>query len=444
MKLNYLKKPLLKRLKIAQAMWKSLKEFCARTYVHAYWYLVEKNRPKAETVMWIIIHFIMTIAAIYIVMFAWSRFTDNPTITTLDSQHYSIFNLDFPAVGICANNKISRTSSEMYADILLTKALPTNYRSKDKLVNYIRYMGRLYDSEIEGIDQFAKFQEILDMVDSNRTTGVFNSLEKLEFLAPKCSDIVKKCKWGGAYINCPDIIDSRRTSEGFCCTFNYVREAQKFVTMKKARLPAGIGPDMGLTILLNLSRNDYFYPLKNFIGITTLIFDPQEYADGATGGVREVPVEPNQEVRITLSINTKIAVDEVQRYSIAKRGCMFATDMPEEYNGNYKFGDCLIKCKLRSVIALCRCVPFNSPTNFPDVDLLGLPYCTLANIQCLNKYKVKWQTYKPREMIKGLEREMEDSLNCDNCYPLCTTSTYISDSTSAKLNWFYENKGSVM
>lgn len=118
MKLKSLKKPLLKQLKISRALVKSFKEFLAKTLVHAYHYLVEPNRHIAERLMWITIHGTMTISAIYIVLFAWSRFTDNPTITTLESQHYSIFNLNFPAVAICSNNKISRAYVEKYADYL--------------------------------------------------------------------------------------------------------------------------------------------------------------------------------------------------------------------------------------------------------------------------------------------------------------------------------------
>jgi acid-sensing ion channel, other len=213
--------------------------------------------------------------------------------------------------------------------------------------------------------------------------------------------------------------------------------------VKKAKKPAGIGPDQGLTILLNLSSSDYFYPLKNFVGATALIYDPQEYPDSATGGVREVPVEPFQEVRITLNVKTKLAVEEVQRYGIDKRQCMFPTDALEYY-GNYVYGDCLVKCKLKSVLALCKCKLYNLPTNFHDVMTDETPYCSLANIECLNKYRIKWQTYRPRELIKGLEREMEDSLSCENCYPLCSSSTYIVDSTATQLNFFYENRGSVM
>jgi hypothetical protein len=97
---------------------------------------------------------------------------------------------------------------------LESSKLNSNYRFKEKLLKLIRYFGRLYDADLEGIDEFGTFQDILDTVDSNKTTGVFNSKAKLELLAPKCSDYIMKCKWGGEFMNCDDIIEFRRTNEG--------------------------------------------------------------------------------------------------------------------------------------------------------------------------------------------------------------------------------------
>lgn len=38
---------------------------------------------------------------------------------------------------------------------------------------------------------------------------------------------------------------------------------------------------------------------------------------------------------------------------------------------------------------------------------------------------VTWNTYRPQdEDIKGLEKEMEDSLSCPNCLPLCSDFMY--------------------
>jgi amiloride-sensitive sodium channel len=324
----------------------------------------------------------------------------------------------------------------------MTLKLPPQY-NKPRLLDMIRYMGRMYDADIEGIDEFVKFQEILDNIDSDKKTGIFDMQARLGALAPKCSDIVKKCKWGGAEVDCAKIIKTKLTYEGFCCTFNYMRASTFNETYEAPQIAAGIGPDMGLTVLLNLSVVDYAYQFKNFPGATALIFDPDEFADSASGSVREVPIERFVETRITINCMTKKAVEDVQRYSIEKRECLFPTDMMSEYGGNYVYGDCLTKCKLKSVIALCKCFPFNMPTNFPDIEQ-NLPFCSLSNVQCMNKYKVKWATYKPREYIKVLEREMEDSINCVDCYPLCSSTTYIVDSTAAKLNFYYQNKGSVM
>lgn len=115
------RKSFLKQLKFARAFFKSFKEFLSKTFVHAYHYLVEPNRHALEKFMWICLHLTMTVAAVSIVLFAWSRFTENPTITTLESQHHSIFDLEFPAVAICLNNKISKFRAEEYADLLWVK-----------------------------------------------------------------------------------------------------------------------------------------------------------------------------------------------------------------------------------------------------------------------------------------------------------------------------------
>lgn len=108
----------IKRLKIGPALWKSVKEFLSKTYVHAYHYLADEDRKVPEKIMWFILHVTMLTIAINVVLFAWSRFTDNPTITTLENQHYSIYNIPFPAIGVCLNNKLSKTKVEEYADNL--------------------------------------------------------------------------------------------------------------------------------------------------------------------------------------------------------------------------------------------------------------------------------------------------------------------------------------
>jgi hypothetical protein len=41
----------------------------------------------------------------------------------------------------------------------------------------------------------------------------------------------------------------------------------------------------GLTLVVNASGNDYFYPVMNTIGVTIQVFSPPDYPDILTGRV---------------------------------------------------------------------------------------------------------------------------------------------------------------
>lgn len=42
-------------------------------------------------------------------------FQRDPTVTTLDPQEYSVYNVPFPAVAVCSNNKFSHQAIRNYA-----------------------------------------------------------------------------------------------------------------------------------------------------------------------------------------------------------------------------------------------------------------------------------------------------------------------------------------
>jgi amiloride-sensitive sodium channel len=103
----------------------------------------------------------------------------------------------------------------------------------------IDHLGRLYDLELNDFDSYTKFQEeVLDKVDIDNVTGTYNTRERLKFLAPACSELIIKCKWGGDDVNCTEIIATRRTNEGYCCSFNYVRQSEEG-NFTKAKTSAG-------------------------------------------------------------------------------------------------------------------------------------------------------------------------------------------------------------
>lgn len=72
-------------------------------------------------------------------------------------------------------------------------------------------------------------------------------------------------------------------------------------------------------------------------------------------------------------------------YSAEKRQCLFPDENPL-YNGRYTRSECLLNCKIRSVKALCDCVPFNLPASNAGTDP-PMKICSLQHVSCLKNYK---------------------------------------------------------
>lgn len=102
--------------------WSSIKnaffELFSKYTMHGYKNLVENKRIAFEKFIWFCVHLIAVSASLWIVWTTWTEFTDNPTITTLESQNYPIRDIPFPAVGLCNINRISKRRAKKYAEIL--------------------------------------------------------------------------------------------------------------------------------------------------------------------------------------------------------------------------------------------------------------------------------------------------------------------------------------
>lgn len=77
---------------------------------------------------------------------------------------------------------------------------------------------------------------------------------------------------------------------------------------------------------------------------------------------------------------------------MSQRGCLFPQELPEEFGGRYKRSDCVVNCRVASIISLCNCLVFYLPlTNlaFLEDGITQIPTCTLEHVPCLNRYRSK-------------------------------------------------------
>lgn len=186
---------------------------------------------------------------------------------------------------------------------------------------------------------------------------------------------------------------------------------------------------------LNTSTDDYFFNLYNGPGFRVLIFDENEYPDTLSGGVIEQQVRPGLETFLRVDPVTVESSTNILQYGLETRGCWFPTEWKNRYGGDYKRSTCILNCRVRSLIALCGCVPFYYYVNTYLPDQSSMPaVCTMQNVACLAKYKVKLQMVVTKiEAIVGLEREMEEGLYCPECHPSCSKISYSVSQSSLPL-----------
>lgn len=62
--------------------------------------------------LWIVVLTLSIIFAVILMLLVWERFRTTPTITTIETNNYPIWNVNFPAVTICDINKVYRPLAE--------------------------------------------------------------------------------------------------------------------------------------------------------------------------------------------------------------------------------------------------------------------------------------------------------------------------------------------
>ncbi|XP_058055966.1 pickpocket protein 28 [Anopheles bellator] len=421
---------------------------------HCYRQLAQANRSIWERLFWLLVLILEVATLVSMTLSAWNKFNANPLITTLYDTIYPIGNVPFPGISLCSNNRISRSAAVLYARSLAQR--DAEQRNESYFLEQIALLGKLYDFDFENLHQMTKFQEFLDRHDVSNATGMYNALDTLSKLSPRCEDMLLRCFWKSIELPCMlrnDMIEVRRTQYGFCCTFNFVgHNEDSEIHPPPYHLDVG-GPEMGLVVLLNGSTNDYFYNLFNNIGFNVRIdalsitfraagcvvspqlqiFNPNEVPDITAGGVSEQFIQLGMETFVRVDAITIYSEPDVRRYSRQKRQCVFRDEV-HKYGANYGRSNCVAACRIRSVQALCECVPFFLPMARGPAGSNSVTICNLQHIACLNKYKIKWSTVITELVqIAGLEKEMEESLYCPECLPACSDSKYETRASSLPL-----------
>ncbi|XP_026851125.1 sodium channel protein Nach [Drosophila persimilis] len=390
--------------------------------------LLSPDITLGQRMIWLLLHTTTTVSLIVVLSLTWEQFVAQSFVTNLKDPLYPLENVPFPAVSICSNNRISRVAAIRYATELQAQSpisRPVEYYLERLL--YLRefyvHVGFVVDT-----DDFGSFQTFLDVFGTWDNETFFDTRRIMKLLTPKCQSYVLKCTLANVDIPCfsKAAFQESLTQYGPCCTFNMENRLKQ--RNFKNRLASA---ELGLTVVLNSSHADQFAPILNTDGYIVLIHSADNYASVTSSNALEM--FPGQREETALQIHARVVDtdDSLNSFSPFGRHCYFdheaqtsGSEQQRLLRSTYTFPNCVTRCRIRSIIALCRCLPFQMPLELVE-NLDGVVYCTLGHVPCINQYLFKWRNVlTERHMIFGLEREIEEALYCPHCLPSCNDVLY--------------------
>ncbi|CAD7090362.1 unnamed protein product [Hermetia illucens] len=393
--------------------------------MHCYSKLVEPGRTSWEKRMWVIAHVTAFITLALLLNTIWEEYNSKPLTTNLHDAVYPVELIPFPAISICSNNRIMKSAAIEYATFLST--LDPEHRSPEYFLDNVKRMGSLYDLDVTYLKEMNEFQSFLDKYDTNTTDSVYNIRRRMKLMTPPCKQLLLKCTSAGMTIPClsSGMFQMSITHRGFCCLFN-VNETESLISRTRQRMnkyQKSSGSDMGISVLLNASSEDYFYRLFDLNGFTVHVYDPSKYDDATSGVIAESFISRATESFVRIIPQAMYSDDAIRGYPISTRHCRFPDEYPEKYGSRYSLTNCISYCRIRSIVRLCGCIPFYMPRSDIDEDST-IAYCNLRHVSCLNTFNIKWLTVVTFREIAELDIDLENSLYCPECMPSCSYVRY--------------------
>lgn len=138
----------------------------------------------------------------------WDKFQTNPTLTTLETNAYPIWNLRFPAVTICNINKVYTPAADKFTERLIEHGL-----SRERVRSFLGLLRHLIIPRVVADPHDDVFAHL---------NSLNYTIERLMFeLMVPCDELIVYCSWLGETMPCKSLFRVVTSSEGFCCAFNY-------------------------------------------------------------------------------------------------------------------------------------------------------------------------------------------------------------------------------
>ncbi|KAL9925199.1 sodium channel protein Nach-like isoform 1-T1 [Glossina fuscipes fuscipes] len=406
---------------------KNLKNFCQSTSLHGFSYIARTDLTKTERMFWIIAIFtaIVTCVALVLATYFWNF--NIPTVTVIDSSHYPIWQVPFPAITLCNFNKISKRKA---LQLLKIMRRPPNI-TEPQILNSFQMMVHYKTSRSDFHLNIELMEKVLKL--NNWTLG-----DLREKLMPNCLEMMMKCVWKGSEQRCDNLFQRIPTLKGQCCSFNYYGEYKNNfpVSLRKIhyQIPkhpyrvTGCGYTTGLTLLLDPMVDDYIASGFSVYGFSLVIHDPYNMPDE---NAETKLVTSSTEGFIRISPESTYATESVREMDVNLRNCLFTNERTLRIMQRYSFVNCLAECRINYAQKKCNCV-LVTENLFKDENKTECSvrehHCLMENNEIFNKVFNDFN-----KTLLRIQSPSTTNFPC-NCRPDCESNHYTSELSSGKLN----------
>lgn len=322
----------------------------------------------------------------------WQRFQATPTITTIDTYYYPIWNVPFPAVTICNINQVYRPATKNIERKLYAVRPPDTFLELISAILFCFSSRLSYGVSQSNIDNFFKGLAGLVKPPYRAPTEVMLNVSNIiaemgyttetllrEVMQP-CNKMISSCSWLDKDAPCDELFKVSKSSEGFCCSFNYHKlengtQKEKYLRVSGARILrlafatalyfkcfycfcAGAGDYVGLRYMLSSEVEHYVSYTISFHGFTTMIHFPGDFVDMPPD---IAIIQPGYFIKAMITPSVVETDASVRWLPLEQRKCRF----PDEYHSllydQYRHSSCITRCRLFAILERCNCIPFHYP-----------------------------------------------------------------------------------
>ncbi|EDV30550.1 uncharacterized protein Dana_GF22877 [Drosophila ananassae] len=390
--------------------------YCEKTNIHCIRYLYDPQLHNVEKLIWGILLIISIALCWFFYLMLSERFVSQKLQTVVHDPQYPVFLVEFPAVGICTDNRINWSRLEAAKN----QFLPAN--SSAEIVESFSVLV----SRLETL-RFGDFVTNLSQLEDDNLEAVsFVNLTSLAFfMTLSCEDMLVKnsCRWRNSLFDCCEYFVMEKTEYGFCLVFNSdisprskeikKREGVNFYPRHNAMAGQSTGLNFDLVLNESFKRpnseaNDNVYiMIKKPDQLNNVIYSMTQ----------------NTETYVTVRPDLTWTDDSTRSIPPERRNCLFAEEQSEldSHDSAKRFGkpfqltNCLNRCHESYLIQMCNC-------SLPIFFLYNhkVKECDSVSLRCLARHNDIF-SYDKRRDEDALFSATKPGMTCSclvNCYLL--------------------------